>query len=257
LIKQKEKLTKDLITYGYLTAKNPYNFGYRFTFINNSWRRSDPKKPKKSQDQIVIADLPLRFFHKATEVKYFENTQGFIWEEICRSIFGSFLQLRKRLGLSDKAIVHEGYFCEPFTEIDIVISDKDNEHILWGSCKRNSEKQNLISLLSHLLSFFNNRGFGNHKWFTYKHTLLFMSPSFQTGKKEQISVDWVGTANSLLMPAKRKHLVDLAATLLSDHANRPRKGSKKVLPPFELSQGAPDALFAVHETIALDFNDFL
>ena len=73
----------------------------------------------------------------------------------------------------------DGFWAEPCTEIDFVGVNSRKRTIFWGSCKLDFQKHKALTLLAHVVSYFNNRGWDKHPYITYRHVFIFCSPVFQ------------------------------------------------------------------------------
>jgi len=179
-------------------------------------------------------------------VSQLRQEQGFIWEEICKSIFENYKdKIAKILSISCQAKIHQGYWEESCTEIDLVVSDEETKTVIWGSCKLSSSHQDYFNSMSHVVSFFNNRGYDLHQWYNYKHILLFLSLESSVDQRTNL-IESVTPINEKLF-GRRDELVSLVTKKLSNFA----QGRK----PFKMASGAPEKLFSITSVSVLDFED--
>jgi len=233
--------------YRFLTKVFPHNFGGdMYYWKNDQWHTANPSRP--SHTKVILLDSPLWFHYQITNQSQLRQKQGFIWEAICKSIFKEYKnKISEILPISCQATIHDGYWEEPCTEIDLVVSDKETQTVIWGSCKLSSSHQDYFNSMSHVVSFFNNRGYERHPWYNYKHILLFLSLESTDDQRKNL-IESVTAINQMLF-GTRNDLVTLITNKLSNYS----QGGK----PFQMAGGAPQKLFSITSVSVLDFNDLL
>jgi len=125
---------------------------------------------------VLLIDCPLRTFHKVMEGDTtLETYTGTVFEEIIRSLCA--------IRPTEKVI--DWKWAESCTEIDVLFVDESQQTVYWGFCKRNGSQHHLLKNMCHILSFFNNRGWTSHQWYTFDHQMVLYSPTF-SDRDEQI-----------------------------------------------------------------------
>lgn len=100
--------------------------------------------------------------------------------------------------------------------------DKKTEVVYWGSCKMNARKQDPCNLMAHVVSYFNNRGWQLHDYFTYRHVFLFISPTFSEEDRKSFSElpqQSVEALNAILSTGRSQTVKNVCENKLSDYAN--------------------------------------
>jgi len=221
-----------------------HNFGDPYYWVENiGWHTSDQKS---SPPRVILHDFPLWFHTKITSELQLRKEQGFIFEDVCRSIFENYKnKISDLFSISYQAKIHHGYWQEDCTEIDVVVSDEETKTVIWGSCKLSFSQQDYFNSMSHVVSFFNNRGYGLHPWYNYRHIFLFLSMECNADQRK----NFIGSVTPIndMLAGNRKLLVEMITKKLSNYANEGKS--------FKMSPGAPDKLFYITSASVLNFND--
>jgi len=85
-------------------------------------------------------------------------------------------------------VVIRSEFAELHTEIDLIVVMNKIKRIYFGSCKMSPSKHEYLNLLAHATSFYNNRGWNTHKWFSYEHVFVFISPDLSPSPVDEESL---------------------------------------------------------------------
>jgi len=165
----------------------------------------------KRHPKYKLKDAPLSVYYslKSGKVKL-SAVVGLLFEDMVRDM------------LKDKCTTQTllfGYWKEPCTEIDIVLVDELKKVVYWGSCKLKAHKQDASNLMAHVVSYFNNRGWQLHEYFTYHHVFLFISPTFCYEDQQRLLKPSVEDLNAILSTGRSMPVKEVCCRKLSNYAN--------------------------------------
>jgi len=205
------------------------------------------------ESKLFLLDMPLVTSMKSSisNEGVFEH-EGFVIERLTYEWIKEYLMDKNYITITDEVNTYENYcWMEPFTEIDIVICNDTKKIIFWGSCKRDFQKQELKSLISHVFSYYNNRGFESDKTYDYSHVLMFISPEKEESKCQKLAEKFnsiqsyfQGNIDEII-----ETLVKWATKKLSGYFNESNN-------PFAL-KSKPTKMFSIHEGISLSFSELI
>jgi len=201
----------DLIRFGFCKLQNPW------------------LQVRGNNEIVKLIDCPIRTF----KAKDFKGLQGPIFEEICREL----VEEKECLG---SAKIIDNYWNEHCTEIDLVAEDENAQVIYWGSCKRNGMRHVPFNSLCHVISFFNNRDYSEHKWYSWKHRFVFFSPSFTEEMRNGLIKSSV-EMNNWLEKSNINEITLKCQSLLSNYCEN--KHLKKEKKTNTKKEAIPEALF--------------
>jgi len=197
----------------------------------------------KGNPQLRIADNVLQLLRKTNyNPDYMSTAIGYLFEDMIYRFWKELL---------DKSFqIKRVYWDEPCTEIDSIVVCEATKKVYWGSCKLNCSQQDPENQMAHVVSFFNNRGWKSHDWYSYEHIFLFISPSFKPHERSYVE----GSLQKLndILHGNQDDLLHQCATKLSNVHERGK--------PFEWkAKNRPNSeeFFFISKCVSCDIKNLL
>jgi hypothetical protein len=183
---------------------------YHFLGVRSSLSKHAATTRQTQHPYYYIRDAPLAML-KALKGGHnlIFSAAGLLFEEVVRDMLAN--------SPSQDLEVKRGDWREPCTEIDVVAISKVRKTVYWGSVKLSAEQQDPRNHMAHIVSYFNNRHWQNHKYFTFSHVLLFISAEENNKARFDHTHE---DLNSLLCGGRTPELEQLCKSKLSNFVER-------------------------------------